>query len=153
MHHSLEKTASIFMRSSWQERPGRQRRGLRIGESLGQKVTRVHIFRAKMLLGITDARATRSNYRANSLIKKSHQLLLLKTIAGPAGRPIWFAALAFAQKCPNHHLNDTTVVFIIMTMAFVINKIILPIINMPSHGEIMRIMYGSLLVRCPLCIR
>lgn len=65
------------MRSSWQKRPGRQRRGLRTGESLGQKVTRVHIFRAKMLLDITDARATRSNYRAKSLIKKSHQLLLI----------------------------------------------------------------------------
>lgn len=48
-----------------------------------------------------------------------------------------------AQEHPNYHLNDTTAVFIIMTMLLVINEIILPIINMPSHREIMRIMYGS----------
>ncbi len=52
-------------------------------------------------------------------------------------------SLMFGQKCPNYHLNDTLVVIMMITIAAVINKIMLPIINMTSHGEIMGIMYCS----------
>lgn len=52
-------------------------------------------------------------------------------------------SLMFGEKWPNYHLNDTVVVIIMMTIAAVINEIIRPIINMPSHGEIMGIMYCS----------
>lgn len=51
--------------------------------------------------------------------------------------------LTFGKKCPNYHLNDTVVVIMMITIAAVINEIILPIINMTSHGEIMGIMYCS----------
>lgn len=52
-------------------------------------------------------------------------------------------SLTFAKKCPNYHLNDTMVVIMTITIAAVINEIILPIINMTSHGEIIGIMYCS----------
>lgn len=51
--------------------------------------------------------------------------------------------LAFHKKCPNYHPNDTVVVIMVVTMAAVINEIILPIINMTSRGKIMGIMYSS----------
>lgn len=47
------------------------------------------------------------------------------------------------EKCPNYHLNDTIIIIMMITIAAVINEIILPIINMTSHGEIMGIMYCS----------
>lgn len=49
----------------------------------------------------------------------------------------------FGKKWPNYHLNDSVVVIMMITIAAVINEIILPIINMTSHGEIMGIMYCS----------
>lgn len=49
----------------------------------------------------------------------------------------------FGKKWPNYHLNDSVVVIKMITIAAVINEIILPIINMTSHGEIMGIMYCS----------
>ena len=49
-------------------------------------------------------------------------------------------SLMFGKNCPNYHLNDTVVVIITIRIAAVINEIILPIINMPTHGEIMGIM-------------
>lgn len=52
-------------------------------------------------------------------------------------------SLTFGKKCPNYHLNGTVVVIMMITIAAVINEIILPIINMTSHGEIMGIMYCS----------
>ena len=33
----------------------------------------------------------------------------------------------FAKKCPNYHLNDTVVVIMMITIAAVINEIILPL--------------------------
>lgn len=47
------------------------------------------------------------------------------------------------EKCPNYHLNDSVVVIMKITIAAVINEIILAIIDMTSHGEIMGIMYHS----------
>lgn len=52
-------------------------------------------------------------------------------------------SLTFGKKSPNYHLNDSVVVIMKMTIAAVINEIILPIINMTSHGKIMGIMYCS----------
>lgn len=34
---------------------------------------------------------------------------------------------AFVKKCPNYHLNDTVVVITMITIAAVINEIILPL--------------------------
>lgn len=52
-------------------------------------------------------------------------------------------SLMFGKKCPNYHLNDTVLVIMMITIAAVINEIIVPIINMTSRGEIMGIMYCS----------
>lgn len=52
-------------------------------------------------------------------------------------------SLTFGKKSPNYHLNDTVVVIIMVTIAAVINEIILPIRNKTYHGETMGIMYCS----------
>lgn len=110
--------------------------GAKTGESLGQKVKRVHISHPKMLLNIPDTRTMWSNCRVESLTKIINCCLLVRTMRMRHG-------LTVAQECPNYRLNDMTVGFIMMTMLFMINEIILPIINTSSHQEVMRIMYGS----------
>lgn len=50
-------------------------------------------------------------------------------------------SLTFGKKSPNYHLNDFVVVIMMMTIAAVINEIILSIINMTSHSEIMGIVF------------
>lgn len=52
-------------------------------------------------------------------------------------------SLTFGKKCSNYHLNDSVVVIMMRTIAAVINEIMLPIINMTSHGEIMGIKHCS----------